>query len=415
MLVQRTALAALVLAFPTIAPCHAAEPAGPREPFNYCVGTQTFAPKYQFTRETRLVETARAILELGSNAIKFDMGPGAAYHLPKDESIHTLSELAEREPSYRAVLRMPLDYYLIWAYPRSISRSQNHTWRDGLSSEERQTEYRELNEFARYLLTTFDNSGKTFLLGHWEGDWALLGHTRAQEDPTPAGIQGMIDWLNVRQQAVDDARRTTPHRNVWIYHYTEVNLVRKAITGGKTVTNDVLPKTNVDYVSYSSYDSLAFGHEPDLVAMKKRLIESLDYIESKLPPKKLEAAGNSEKSRSPLGGRRVFIGEYGFPLQVMKTPEVQDRAARATAAAALEWGCPLSLYWQMYDNEAAEGGGNARGFWLIDNQGRKQPVYDSFQRFLAHGREYRAAFRKANGRDPSFDEYRKAAAKWLGE
>lgn len=41
--------------------------------FNYAVGTQTFGPRYQFTKEPWLVETAKRILEMGSNTIKFSM------------------------------------------------------------------------------------------------------------------------------------------------------------------------------------------------------------------------------------------------------------------------------------------------------------------------------------------------------
>jgi hypothetical protein len=38
------------------------------------VGTQTIGASYRFTRQPRLIETARAILEMRSNAIKFRLG-----------------------------------------------------------------------------------------------------------------------------------------------------------------------------------------------------------------------------------------------------------------------------------------------------------------------------------------------------
>ena len=40
------------------------------ETFNYILGTQTFAPSYQFTDQTELVETAQAIYDMGSNILK---------------------------------------------------------------------------------------------------------------------------------------------------------------------------------------------------------------------------------------------------------------------------------------------------------------------------------------------------------
>jgi len=44
------------------------------EAFNYIVGTQTIGATYQFTEESVLVETAQAILDMGSNLLKFTMG-----------------------------------------------------------------------------------------------------------------------------------------------------------------------------------------------------------------------------------------------------------------------------------------------------------------------------------------------------
>src|ERR1035437_2411794 len=46
------------------------------EAFNYIVGTQTIGATYQFTKESVLVETAEAILDMGSNLLKFTMGRG---------------------------------------------------------------------------------------------------------------------------------------------------------------------------------------------------------------------------------------------------------------------------------------------------------------------------------------------------
>jgi len=57
------ALLALLIA--TAVP--AAEPVA--DTFNYVVGTQTFSPAYQFMDQPRLVETARAIRDLGSNTL----------------------------------------------------------------------------------------------------------------------------------------------------------------------------------------------------------------------------------------------------------------------------------------------------------------------------------------------------------
>ena len=49
--------------------------------FNYVIGTQTIGATYKFTQESVLVETARAILDMGSNILKIHDGT----RLPADD------------------------------------------------------------------------------------------------------------------------------------------------------------------------------------------------------------------------------------------------------------------------------------------------------------------------------------------
>jgi hypothetical protein len=373
---------------------------GERPAFNYCVGTQTFSPKYHLTDKTRLVETAQAMLDMGSNVIKFEASPGAleSYRLPANPEIKTLKDLFALDPSYQAVLSMPFDYYLVWAYPLGTAKSCREAWTD----EDRQREYTEMYDVTRCLLERFNGTNKTFLLGHWEGDWVLLGGYDINAEPKPESVAGMIDWLNLRQRAVDDALRDTPHRGVRVFHYTEVNLVQKAIAGRSTVCNSVLPRTNIDMVSYSSYDSLDLTK--GFPAMRDRMRTALDYVAAQLPPKKLD-----------WNAPRVFIGEYGFPIRQVRTPKAQEEASREVIRAGLEWGCPFILYWEIYDNEMEEGGEKTSGFWMIDNHGVVQPVYRMHQQCIARGREWYTLFRRAHFRPPTHSEYCRAALHWLDE
>jgi len=366
--------------------------AQPVDTFNYVLGTQTIGVKYQFTNETRLVETARRIHEMGSNLLKISMSRqycGKTYSLPRRDDVNSLVDLARKEPSFRAALDMPFAYYHVWARCFASNR-----WTDGLSEKERKREYDELYALAAYLLDRYQGTGKTFVFGHWEGDWLLLKSFDRKKDPDPQAVKGMIDWLNVRQKAVDDAKRAADS-DVRLYHYTEVNLVQKGMKGGKCLVNDVLPHTKVDYVSYSSYDTT----NPHAGDTGKALKAALDYIESKLPPKE------------GLRGRRVFIGEYGFPLQSTKTPQKQDRHARDVCRAALEWGCPFVLYWQMYCNENDKG--THRGFWLIDDKNRTQPFYQTLSSYFTRTKRFVAEFRKQHGRPPSDSEFRRKAVEFL--
>ncbi len=358
------------------------------EQYNYILGTQTIGSKYRFTNEDVLVETSRAILQMGSNILKISLEQNYAKQyegIAFDPRIRSPLDLVRDQPSFRAVLQMPFSHILLWVYPFDAG-----WWADGLSPDESEKTYRQMYDLTTYLLRTFQGTGKTFYLGHWEGDWHLHPSYDPSKDPSEKAIQGMTDWLNVRQRAIEDAKRDVKHRQIDVYGYTEVNLVQKAMRGGKTLTNDVLPHTTVDFVSYSSYDSLT--NDPTTVG--ERLKNALDYVESRLP-------------RKPgIQGRRVFIGEYGFPRQY-HTPEKQAELSRAVGRAAIEWGCRFALYWEMYCNEKVDG--KHRGFWMIDDQGVKQPVYNLHERYYRDAKRSVAEFQRRYRRLPREDEFRKMA------
>jgi hypothetical protein len=379
--------------------------------FNFIVGTQTFNASYQFTDQTRLVETAEGIRKLGASVIKFGLMPnyeamngakGGGNAVKKNPAIHSLMELTRDEPSHRHVLDMPFANYVIWMHTFSTGVDD---WRNGLSAEARQREYHEVYELVAYLLKTYSGTGKTFYLGHWEGDGWLRGTIGRENDVrvTPAAVQGMIDWLTVRQQAVDDAKRDTPHHDAQVWHYTEVNHVAIARDEGRpALVNKVLPYVPVDFVSYSSWDT---SNSPRVENIKS----ALDYIESKLTPK------------PGIKGKRVFIGEHGYAAGAPKsdgkrehTPEEQNKLSRMVMRAGLEWGCPFILYWEYYNNEIYPDG-RQRGFWMIDDKNLKQPVYYTQEKILKEGRKYVAGVIARTGKPPTFDEYRQKALEILDE
>ncbi len=351
------------------------------------LGTQTIGAKYQFTDQPLLVETAQGILDLGSDLLKIRL---------EADGYPNVTAAVREDPELSRVLAMPFRVFHFWVYGLGQGKVN---WQDGLSADEAARHYAEIHDVAVYLLTTWRGSGREFYLGHWEGDWHLHPGYDRNKTPDPVTVQGMIDWLNLRQQAIDDARREVSADGVAIFGYTEVNLVRKAVAGGVCLTNDVLPHTTVDYVSYSAYDSLGAAGDAkqplDAAKLRRELTASLDHIAAKLPAK----AG--------LPGQRVWLGEYGFPLRRMGTPARQDEATREVAAIALEWGCPFALYWEFYCNEVDDRG--HRGFWMIDDQGVKQPVYDTHRDYFAWARAWLAA----HAEPANQAEFRTAAAAWL--
>jgi len=379
--------------------------------FNYVIGTQTVGAKYKFTTETNLVETAKAIREMGSNVIKMSMGPRywwENYDIPQDQKIKSLSDLAN-EKSMKQVLNMNFKYYQIWAYefsqytpePAGQKKDENQIqFINGLSDYDSIRCYHEVYDLAAHLLKTYSGTGKVFYLGNWEGDWHLRWDYDRNKPANPKTIEGMTRWFRVRQKAIDDAKRNTPHNDVSMFYYLEVNLSDLAVAGKECVTNSILPYVNPDYVSFSSYT--ATNPPTTEVEMEKTLTEHLNYIESRIKPK----AG--------IPGKRLFIGEYGWPEigtysnePTVRTPEQVNERAKWVMKTALKWGCPFVLWWEMYNNELIRDGVN-KGFWLINDKGIKTPLYYTHQKFYQESKAWLKNYTIKYKKMPSQEEFIKA-------
>jgi len=356
-------------------------------PLNQIVGTQAIGGPYQFTDAPYLLEVAREIESMGSNLIKFALSPvryaGRPYRMEKVAGVESMLGLLQKHPIYQELMGMDFMYYHIWANPYCNTR-----WQNGVDSVEEAALYSEFYELSAYLLNEYKGSRKVFFLGHWEGDWLLSGKMDPKVDPTPERIAGFAQYLNIRQRAVDDARRKYADQQVWIYHYTEVNQVMKGLDGARpTLTNAVLPLVDVDFVSYSCYDAL---HQPE---MRQALHRALDHIESQLKP------------RADILGKRVFVGEYAIKAASVKYDPIEhDRRNREATRAILEWGCPFALYWQFYCNEPR--GDSYEGFWLVDHHQQQSVLYQTFKDYYANMNGYIAETRECTGKSPSDDAIR---------
>jgi hypothetical protein len=315
--------------------------------FNYVLATQTFGPSYHFTAEPPVIETAGAIAALGSNTIKFQLKPTAG-------SDQTLAEIARGDSATKTVIDMPFANLLMWVYPLATRARLFDPATLG-------TEYSELYDLTRYLRQTYGGTGKAFFLGNWEMDNHLTGSRK--KEPSPELLRDVTAWVATRQRAVDDAKRDTPGSDVEVYYYLEVNL----------------------------YDSLL----PD---PEQKLPQALNYLQSQLQPK------------DGLSGKRVLIGEYGFPAD-RYSPQDQETLSRRVMRVGLEWGCPFVLYWEMYNNEVRDG--RQRGFWLIDDKGLKQPVYLTLQQYFRNARVWVTDFLRQRLRLPTSMEFDGAAVRWL--
>ncbi|HEY4574921.1 MAG TPA: hypothetical protein VIJ26_13170, partial [Thermoanaerobaculia bacterium] len=137
------------------------------------LGVAHAAGRYDFTGGDFLNEGADRVLELGSRVIKVFLYPGHMQELyPFNSDWSPLSsdvvELAQR-PYLQQLFAKPFSTFLLEITPVTISPQ----FLDGLTPEEAAAERDQMYRLAKYLLTTYAGSGKTFVLQNWEGDHLL--------------------------------------------------------------------------------------------------------------------------------------------------------------------------------------------------------------------------------------------------
>lgn len=368
----------------------------PLEDYNFVLGTQGIGGKYKFSKESALVEQAKHIRAMGSNILKISLGKNAlkSYGLGNKE-VHSTLELFKASPDFKQVFDMDFKYIFSW-----VHTCTNVNWKKGISPIQEKTLYNEMYDFASYLLRTYNNSGKTFLIGNWEGDWLLHNGNGRDSTPDSGIIRNMTKWFQIRQQAIDDAKKNVPHTNVSMYYYIELNLVLKGMKGEKCIAESVLPKVPVDLVSYSSYEAIKNR-------TKSEVYETLDsifkYLESKLQP----------KQELPFS-RRVYIGEYGYQANAKK-PETLDKQYNKTKdlmEIALKLDLPFALHWEMYNNEY-DNKGNSKQMSLINEEGEKRPLYYLHKNYFEKMNDYLKTYKAENNQYPAQEEFNKKAVSVL--
>lgn len=386
-LILATALA-LALPFATFAADYST--------YNTRVGTQTFDPDYQFEGGTKnkLMETADRIQEMGSDIVKFEMSSrvNSTYGVNLS-GVSNLSQMAN-QADYQNLWGRDFDTYAVWMFPMSVGSLGNH-WIDGYSSSESNAEYNEIYNFIVALRNEPKLAGKTVLVGNWEGDNALRNFNMDPGyNPGSTAINAMKSWFSTRQAAVDAAKAATSGSSVNVYHYAEVNLVLQTQWAFYwNVTDHVLadPNVAVDLVSYSAWDtSTVIPFNNSYMDWSLNKLQNTPNYTSAFP-----------------GSKKVFLGEYGQPLRhpdgsYWTDANTQMGQTKSAIKKAISWGCPYVLYWQMYCNE--QGGGQQRGYWLIDNTNTKQPVYYEHETYLAKANTLKNLHRYWLARNPNDSE-----------
>jgi hypothetical protein len=362
------------------------------EDYNFVLGTNSFPTKYQFTKDSKLIEQAKQTKALGSNIFKTTISNKKLkdYGLKMSDA-YNIMQVIEQIPDYEQIFNMDFKYFFFW-----IHTATGVKWKKGISKKEEIELYEEMFNFTKYLLEKYNDTGKTFMIGNWEGDWLLHGEGNRDKTPSKETVENMTKWFQIRQRAIEDAKIKTTSVNVNVFHYIEVNLAVKGMEGKTCITKDILPNVDVDFVSYSSYES---SKKKDYQTNRESLTKVLNYIESQLKPKE----GLPFK-------RRVFIGEYGGHAFDDK-PQTHLRQfdnVKDIMQIALEEDLPFALHWQLYNNEYAKDG-KSKNMSLINEDGQKRPMYYLHQNYYMQLNDYLKNFKIQHLTYPSHENFKKQA------
>jgi hypothetical protein len=253
-------------------------------------------------------------------------------------------------------------------------------WKSGMTLEKQLAVQNEFYELTKYLLQTYKNTGKTFILQNWEGDNALNAE-QIDVQKLHLALDGMTKWCNARQDGVTKARREVGTAGVLVAHCYEMNLVLPDSGAADTkvfAIDSIVPNTYSDLYSLSSWGTRMPGDE-------KKLTEKLNYIAAKAPDSKL------------YGNKNVMLGEFGqYEISGWNTTipfnnqsgELQRTSVANQIKYATDWGVPYLIYWEVFCNGLRNGvtynqGDNMqnyqlKGVWLIRADGTHTPTWNYF-------------------------------------
>ncbi len=301
--------------------------------------------------------------------------PGSA---PADASVTPARLLAL--PHYRAVMEDPaLETIILTTYTASNGDDLNllRPWSENHDRLERE----QIRELTDFLYEQFGSRPKTVIIANSEADEKMLEIMNYTGSPERA-VENLTAWTRVRHQAIEQARGRRPNARLRLrlLHGFEISLVNLAIAGHEgrfrkspqgtwNALRNVVPKVRFDLLLYSTYESINSPFETqnaDTAPQEagRRLRRDLDRIRER------SRASLSPTGRRLFGDRFVAAGELGFArdrFEHLPSGGVLPRLM-SSVQAAIDWGCPYIVLWQVFD--APRAGGEQYGFGLIDRNGR---------------------------------------------
>ena len=296
----------------------------------------------------RLNWAADKVAEIGSRTIRFTL-PGAVYGLPVTGD---LAQVAA-SPAYDKLFSDPrFKTYLLTTTTTGAFIDSIYPWSDGYTQAEYDATRAEIAKLGDYLLGNPKYAGKNFIILNWESDGEMVHYANKQTI-----WDAFVAWIQSRADGVRDARGRNPNSQAKIYSGFEFNAV---ITGGgapcgtpvadpiredplknRCAIDYVAPRVDVDYYSYSSWQTLDVKFEGPNASYKDAIKRDLSFALAKVREKRPE-----------IQERNFIIGEFGIHRTRWGEKTVANFVAEMIDAVMAPDGFQVSyaVWWQIIDN-----------------------------------------------------------------
>jgi hypothetical protein len=297
---------------------------------------------------------ADKVAELGSRTIRVFIGTLDIKHV-YDVNPPGATELTQiaQSPAYDKLFRDPrFQTYLLTAYSTGDVAAN---WVDGYTDSEYAAERDEIKKLGEYLLSNPAFAGKTFIILNWEGDNAIdgLSNRRSVWDH-------YTRWIRARAEGVKLAGRNYPSSSAHLFSGLEFNAI-KSLDSKKTafcgtpvadpvnedplknrcVIDYVAPQVDVDYYSYSAWDSVNDKQGSPDEDLKSRFKNDLSFALSKV-----------KAARPEVTERNFIIGEFGFERTRHGECNAANHLSEVFHAFDGDGAFQVSyvVFWQVIDN-----------------------------------------------------------------